>query len=282
MRRTNVPPWPRASSQLNSAVRALPTCRWPVGLGAKRTRMASSTARPATSTATACAAIASPRPTASTPSLVLPLTLTAVDATPSTPPAAARIAVDMRRELRPLEHDRDVGARRPTSRARATMATARASRSRPGASFQRRIGVRESAGRCRPRRRRRTSHRPARDTARRRRNGRAGPRSNGIDDAGEHERPAFDQPMQVVAGADARRRSRRAPRAAARSSGVVIFTFARLPSTTPPDVPPARRASPRRSRRRRPRRARRRRRSTSRRNPCGVCASQTRREGSSP
>ena len=30
---------PRASSQLNSAVRALPTCRWPVGDGAKRTRI---------------------------------------------------------------------------------------------------------------------------------------------------------------------------------------------------------------------------------------------------
>src|SRR5689334_6739451 len=35
--RMNVPSWPRASSQLKSAVRALPTCRWPVGLGAKRT-----------------------------------------------------------------------------------------------------------------------------------------------------------------------------------------------------------------------------------------------------
>ena len=39
MRRMNVPPWPRASSQLKSAVRALPTCSWPVGLGANRTRM---------------------------------------------------------------------------------------------------------------------------------------------------------------------------------------------------------------------------------------------------
>ena len=38
-RSTNVPPWPRASSQLNSAVLALPTCRCPVGLGAKRTRI---------------------------------------------------------------------------------------------------------------------------------------------------------------------------------------------------------------------------------------------------
>ena len=36
MRRMNVPSLPRASSQLKSAVRALPTWSWPVGLGAKR------------------------------------------------------------------------------------------------------------------------------------------------------------------------------------------------------------------------------------------------------
>ncbi len=38
IRSTNVPPVWRATSQLNSAVRAPPTCRLPVGLGAKRTR----------------------------------------------------------------------------------------------------------------------------------------------------------------------------------------------------------------------------------------------------
>src|SRR4030088_1426296 len=38
-RRMNVPCDPRASSQLNSAVRAFPTWRYPVGLGAKRTRL---------------------------------------------------------------------------------------------------------------------------------------------------------------------------------------------------------------------------------------------------
>ena len=83
---------PRASSQLNSAVRALPTCSWPVGLGAKRTRMhlelwtrirledfGIQVSVDCASSAIACAAIASPRPTASTPSLVLPLTLTRVD-----------------------------------------------------------------------------------------------------------------------------------------------------------------------------------------------------------
>src|SRR5262245_16514613 len=40
MRRTNTPPAPRASRQLKSAVRAPPTCRYPVGDGAKRTRTA--------------------------------------------------------------------------------------------------------------------------------------------------------------------------------------------------------------------------------------------------
>src|SRR5664280_3196473 len=41
MRSTNVPPDWRATSQLNSAVRALPTWKYPVGDGAKRTRVAS-------------------------------------------------------------------------------------------------------------------------------------------------------------------------------------------------------------------------------------------------
>ncbi len=38
IRRTRVPPCWRAKSQLNSADRAPPTCRYPVGAGAKRTR----------------------------------------------------------------------------------------------------------------------------------------------------------------------------------------------------------------------------------------------------
>src|SRR3954470_21250411 len=38
MRSTNTPPDRRANSQLNNAVRAPPTCRYPVGDGAKRTR----------------------------------------------------------------------------------------------------------------------------------------------------------------------------------------------------------------------------------------------------
>src|SRR4051794_33405406 len=39
MRSTSTPPRRRASSQLNSAVRAPPTWRYPVGDGAKRTRI---------------------------------------------------------------------------------------------------------------------------------------------------------------------------------------------------------------------------------------------------
>ncbi len=39
MRRMNVPPWWRANAQANSAVRMLPRCRKPVGLGAKRVRI---------------------------------------------------------------------------------------------------------------------------------------------------------------------------------------------------------------------------------------------------
>src|SRR6266481_4361074 len=38
MRRMNVPPFCRAKSQLNRAVRTLPICSCPVGEGAKRTR----------------------------------------------------------------------------------------------------------------------------------------------------------------------------------------------------------------------------------------------------
>ncbi len=39
MRRMNVPPVPRASSQLKRAVRTFPMCNCPVGLGANLTRM---------------------------------------------------------------------------------------------------------------------------------------------------------------------------------------------------------------------------------------------------
>src|SRR6266545_7475066 len=41
IRRMKTPPWWRANNQLNRAVLAPPTWRWPVGLGAKRTRTGS-------------------------------------------------------------------------------------------------------------------------------------------------------------------------------------------------------------------------------------------------
>ena len=44
-RRTNVPPVCRANRKLNSAVRAVPRCSGPVGLGAMRTRMSEATVR---------------------------------------------------------------------------------------------------------------------------------------------------------------------------------------------------------------------------------------------
>ena len=40
MRSRKEPPQWRANSQLNTAVRAVPMCRVPVGLGARRTRIA--------------------------------------------------------------------------------------------------------------------------------------------------------------------------------------------------------------------------------------------------
>ena len=153
---------PRASSQLNSAVRALPTCSWPVGLGANRTRidqlmlMRIRRTRTAAgsdrlrSSAIAWTAIASPRPTASTPSLVLPLMLT-------------RVGVDAERR-----GDATRASRRRRSRAsgaRAITVTSTLPTSKPllgderdGAPQQvearRRPSsadrCRESAGRCRP------------------------------------------------------------------------------------------------------------------------------------
>ncbi len=44
-RSTNVPPVCRANRKLNSAVRAVPMWRGPVGLGAMRTRMSEGMAR---------------------------------------------------------------------------------------------------------------------------------------------------------------------------------------------------------------------------------------------
>ena len=64
--------------------------------------------------------------------------------------------------------------------------------------------------------------------------------------AAEDERPPLDQPVQVVADRRRGRAERALPRAASRSSAVVIFTFAGSPATTCTGARPARRASPRR------------------------------------
>ena len=89
IRDTKVPPDPRASSQLNNAVLALPTWSWPVGLGAKRTRITIYVLD--LSRAIACTANASPRPSSPTPSLVFPLTLTRSIGTPRTRARFARM-----------------------------------------------------------------------------------------------------------------------------------------------------------------------------------------------
>ena len=102
----------------------------------------------------------------------------------------------------------------------------------------------------------------------------SGPRVERHDDAGEHERTAVDEPVQVVAGADARRADAQPRARGRRSSGVVIFTLRSSPcDDAHRHVPRARPASPRRSRPA-PRASASAASSTSRRNPCGVCASQ--------
>ena len=111
------------------------------------------------------------------------------------------------------------------------------------------------------------------------------PRSDGIVDAAEDQRPALDEPVEIVASADAAdRRPRRLPRARrSRSSAVVIFTFAAIAfDDVDRDGPPARRAPLRRSpprpcgRARRPRPARR------AGSACGVCARKTSSRGIVP
>ena len=102
----------------------------------------------------------SPRrgPTASTPSFVLPLTLTAASADAEHAGERARIAIDVRRELRPLEDDGDVDAGdRPAAPRGRSRPRARAGRARARPSSADRCS--ENAGRCRRRPRRRASRR---------------------------------------------------------------------------------------------------------------------------
>ena len=101
--------------------------------------------------------------------------------------------------------------------------------------------------------------------------------SDGIVDAAEHQRPAVDQAMQVVAGADASAvpaHGRRRPlaRAPSRSAGVVIFRFVGLALDDAHAMPGPlgeRRFVGRFDARRAQRHGVA---STSRRNACGVCA----------
>ena len=114
MRSTNVPSLPCASSQLKRAVRAFPTCSWPVGLGANRTRILQSAVinrQTLVRSATACAAMASPRPTASTPSFVFPFTLTRLTSMPMRAGEARLDLAAVRPDLRPLENDDHVDVR---------------------------------------------------------------------------------------------------------------------------------------------------------------------------
>ena len=218
MRSTNVPSLPCASSQLKSAVRALPTCSCPVGLGANLTSHASVVSRQVAqssvavvsrivsrqqrvSRATACAAIASPRPTASTPSFVFAFTLTRLASMPSA--AARRDSMASRcgpifgRSRITTTSTFSTASPRPRTSADALPQQRHARRALPS-----RIGIRivlaDVAG---PRRAEdRVGHGMTDDVG-------IGvserPAFRRHGHAAEHERPALDQPVQIVADAHA-------------------------------------------------------------------------------
>ena len=96
MRRMNVPSVAVRQQPVEQRRAGVADVQLAGGAGAKLTRMHGSRLidQHSRSSATACAAIASPRPTASTPSLVLPFTLTARRRCPSAPASRARICVD--------------------------------------------------------------------------------------------------------------------------------------------------------------------------------------------
>ena len=234
---------------MNSAVRALPTCSCPVGLGAKRSlirlqatgkgsgsKSSGLFRRDRHNSATAWTAIDSPAPIESTPSLVLPFTLTC-DASQSSAPARLRAnRVDVRRQLRLLRDDDDVdvddriarvvhdGHRAPqqldavgvlpgrigVGKVTADVARARGAEHRVGHRMADRVGVgvRRAA--------------PSRTGSSRRQESAAG-RSRV--DAGRSRCRCASQRTPAT-----RPPSRRS--AIARSSGVVIFRFRGSPSTT--------------------------------------------------
>ena len=213
MRRMNVPSCAAREQPVEQRRARVADVQLPGRAGAKRTRIGSSVApsvlRTRRSSATACTAMASPRPIASTPSLVLPLTLTRARRYPAPRPAAPD-RLHVRRELRPLE-DHDASTFADTrSRASRRCATARAqqleARRHPSTADR----CRESAGRCRPRRgaEQRVGHRMADDVGVRMPER---PRSNGIVTPPRTSGRPCDQPMQIVADADARARAPRPP-----------------------------------------------------------------------
>ena len=147
--------------------------------------------------------MASPRPTASTPSLVLRLDADAIDRDAE---HAGETRPDARRCAARASAARARRSRRrspPRTPRRATIAHARASRSSPGASFH----CGSVLGKCRP-----MSPGPAApsiasisawhsDVAVRMAERAAIGRQC---HAGQHQRPALDEPVKVVSGADAR------------------------------------------------------------------------------
>ena len=176
--------------------------------------------------------MASPRPTASTPSLVLPFTLTAADVDAERVGEPVANAIDERRNLRPLEDDHDVDVLDLEARARAPWRRTCAAASMLDAPFHARIGVGKVPPDVAERRRRRGSRRSRRGRRRRRRSDRA-----------RRARPASSRrraSAAVLPPAGAGRSQCRAPRrrpatrarARSRSAAVVIFTFAASPSTT--------------------------------------------------
>ena len=239
---------PRASSQLKSAVRALPTCSWPVGLGAKRTRIGNST-RPRHQRTTPFVeqrdGVRGDRLAAAdgVDALVgLALDADAVDRDAERRrqlPRASRRRAAQSFGRSAITVDVDVDDREAALARRC--AAARDSRSRLDASFQRG----SVSGKCRPmspsrgRAENRVGHGVAHDVGVR---VAEQPAVEGDRHAAENQRPPLDQPVQVVAGADAPpgRRTRIRPRpvasraiasATVRSSGVVILMLRGSPST---------------------------------------------------
>ena len=273
---------PRASSQLKSAVRALPTWRCPVGLGAKRTRINSDlTAQLSVSqrrARTACAAMASPRPTRVDAFVGLALDADAVRRRRRAPPASVARMASM---CGAASAARAIDASRPRCRPRIRGsarqrhrldAAARGS----SASFQ----PGSVSGKCRPMSPSAAAPSTASVTAWQTTSASECPSAPAVGrnrDAAEDQRTPGHEPVQVVADASAAGSRRPAPARAARAAVEIVggrdlhvrrltlHDVHRVPGalgqsglvgrSTWPRSPAASAAA-----------------STSRRNACGVCA----------